>query len=61
MNKTFYLQGQGYGQLYLDKWLYRGRGRPRNTDYSSLAVLQQKHKTELKKAMHKQLFGGLNE
>ena len=37
----FYSHGS-MGITYLDRWLYRGKGRPRKTDYSTISLLQKK-------------------
>ena len=44
------------GGLYLDRWIYRGKGRPRKEDYSTLAVLQKKINNERAKEIDRQLF-----
>lgn len=52
---VFYVEG-ALEQLYLDRFKYRGRGRPRKADYSTLAELQKSINTLRNKQIDAQLF-----
>jgi len=55
VRETFYTTGE-MERKYFDRFLYRGRGRPRNSDYSPLYVIQSKLNTEHNNYLNSQLL-----
>lgn len=43
-------------EKYLDRWLYRGKGRPRKEDYSTVNVLQKKLNREMSNRIDRQML-----
>jgi hypothetical protein len=41
---------------YLDRWLYKGKGRPRKEDYSTVDVLQKKLNKEMNNRIDRQML-----
>lgn len=43
---------------YLDRWIYRGKGRPRKTDYSTISLLQKKINATYSAMLEAKSLGG---